>query len=144
MTGSLPAATAPAVPVRPSTRRPACTLLLVSWLSAAIFSPYIVIFYGRAALLGTMVRDWNEVLPRLYAQAATTANLMIGMRFVTGAPVEWPRLPGLRRACRPWRAGLILRDPRRGPVMTLLAVVTWLCASASWLPHVRDQLARLA
>lgn len=79
-------AVAPAVQ-RSRMRWPTRALLLVSWLSAGTFSVYIVIFYGGAAVLGTMAQDWNEVLPRLYEQAAAPANIMIGLHFIAGAVV---------------------------------------------------------
>ncbi|TWI69242.1 putative membrane protein DUF2306 [Pseudoduganella lurida] len=161
MTDSLPAASTPAVPAQPPAGSPASTLLLFSWLSAAIFSLYIVIFYGGAALLGTMERDWNEVLPRLYARAATTANLMIGMHFVTGAamlvlgPVQFmsgirTRWPAAHRwsgrvylACAALAgvgglAYLSLRDPVGGQVMALgfgLYGVLMLLSCAQTLRH---------
>jgi hypothetical protein len=161
MPDTLPVASAPAMPAQAAARWPARMLLLVSWLSAAIFSLYIVIFYGGAALLGTMARDWNEVLPRLYAQAATTANLMIGMHFVSGAavlvlgPAQF--LSGVRTrwpAAHRWSgriylgcaalAGiggltyLALRDPVGGPMMALgfgLYGVLMLLACAQTLRH---------
>lgn len=100
------------LPSHPSTSAPSHAtraMMLVAWLSAAIFSAYIVIFYGGAIFTGTMHEDWNEVLPRLYDQASLPANIMIGLHFFAGAavlmlgplqllPSKRQRAPGLHLA----------------------------------------------
>jgi len=71
----------------PRTSLPLRALLAVTWLSTGIFSLYIALFYGGAILAGTLERDWNEVLPRLYEKASTPAAWMIGMHFFAGSAV---------------------------------------------------------
>lgn len=71
----------------PRTSLPLRALLAVTWLSTGIFSLYIALFYGGAILAGTLERDWNEVLPRLYETASTPAAWMIGMHFFAGSAV---------------------------------------------------------
>lgn len=66
---------------------PQRVLLAVVWLSTGIFSFYIAAFYGGAILAGTLERDWNEVLPRLYEPGSLLAAAMIGMHFMAGAAV---------------------------------------------------------
>jgi uncharacterized membrane protein len=66
---------------------PLRALLAVVWLSAGIFSFYIAAFYGGAIFAGTVERDWNEVLPRLYEPGAASAAVMIGIHFIAGSTV---------------------------------------------------------
>lgn len=138
-------------------------MMLVSWISMAIFGAYILVFYGAAAMHGTMERDWNEVLPRLYQAAATPANLMIGLHFLAGTvvlvlgPMQF--MPGMRRrwpALHRWTGriylgaaaltgvgGLVylaLRGAVGGPVMTLgfgIYGVLMLLATAQTYRHAR-------
>jgi hypothetical protein len=71
----------------PRTALPLRALLAVTWISTGIFSLYIALFYGGAILAGSLERDWNEVLPRLYEQASMPAAWMIGMHFFAGSAV---------------------------------------------------------
>lgn len=66
---------------------PLRALLAIVWISTGIFSFYIAAFYGGAILAGTLDKDWNEVLPALYAPDALAAAAMIGMHFIAGAAV---------------------------------------------------------
>lgn len=66
---------------------PQRVLLAVVWISTGIFSFYIAAFYGGAILAGTLERDWNEVLPRIYQPGALLAATMIGVHFLAGAAV---------------------------------------------------------
>lgn len=61
-------------------------LFLVSWLSAGIFSIYILVFYGGALFTNAM-QDWNQVLPQLYETASRPASIAIGAHFFAGAVV---------------------------------------------------------
>ncbi|TDY38313.1 putative membrane protein DUF2306 [Paraburkholderia rhizosphaerae] len=71
-------------------RRPGRTasrlLFIVCWLSAIIFSAYIVVFYEGALLTHTM-QDWNDVLPRVYQPGSMLATAAIGAHFLAGAIV---------------------------------------------------------
>lgn len=66
---------------------PLRALLAIVWLSTGIFSLYIAAFYGGAIVAGTLERDWNEVLPRLYEPDSVAAAASIGMHFIAGATV---------------------------------------------------------
>lgn len=66
---------------------PLRSLLAIVWISTGIFSVYIATFYGGAILAGTLEKDWNEVLPRLYEPGAIAAATMIGMHFIAGSSV---------------------------------------------------------
>jgi hypothetical protein len=66
---------------------PVRALMAITWLSAAIFSLYILVFYGGAILAQSMDRDWNQVLPRLYDAVSAPASAMIGLHFFAGATV---------------------------------------------------------
>ncbi|QYD72640.1 DUF2306 domain-containing protein [Paraburkholderia edwinii] len=61
-------------------------LFIVCWLSAIIFSAYIVVYYEGALLTHTM-QDWNEVLPRIYQPGSMLATAAIGAHFLAGAIV---------------------------------------------------------
>jgi ABC-type transport system involved in multi-copper enzyme maturation permease subunit len=61
----------------------ATLLVLASWISAAIFGAYIILFFGGMAARGTTER-WNEALPVLYDRNLPLAALAIGSRFITG------------------------------------------------------------
>jgi uncharacterized membrane protein len=61
-------------------------LFIVCWLSAIIFSGYIVIYYEGALLTHTL-QDWNEVLPRIYQPGSMLATAAIGAHFLAGAIV---------------------------------------------------------
>src|SRR6201991_2099468 len=79
------------VPGTPATsRRPDHTatrlLFLICWVSAIIFSGYIVVYYEGALLTHTM-QDWNEVLPRVYQPDSMLATAAIGAHFLAGAIV---------------------------------------------------------
>ncbi len=63
--------------------RPSTWLAAASWVSAAIFGLYIVVYY-----LGAVPADfdrWNHPLPRLYDASHPLATLSIGLHFATGA-----------------------------------------------------------
>lgn len=66
---------------------PLRSLLAIVWISTGIFSIYIATFYGGAILAGTLEKDWNEVLPRLYEPGSIAAATMIGMHFIAGSSV---------------------------------------------------------
>ncbi len=59
-------------------------LILVVWISAALFGIYIVAFYGGAATTGELAQ-WNKHLPDLYEPRALSASLGIGFHFMAGA-----------------------------------------------------------
>jgi hypothetical protein len=58
-------------------------LVAASWLSAAIFGAYILVFYGGAVPRGAL-GQWNGTLPRLYEAHTPLATIAIGAHFVTG------------------------------------------------------------
>ena len=101
---------------------PLRALLAVTWISTGIFSLYIALFYGGAILVGSLERDWNEVLPRLYEKASTPAAWMIGMHFFAGSAV------------------LLLKGAVGGPMMDigfgLYGLLTVGAASLAWI-HAR-------
>ncbi|WP_157216539.1 DUF2306 domain-containing protein [Flavisphingomonas formosensis] len=69
---------------RGSALRWSATLLVAaSWVSAAIFGAYIILFFGGMAARGTTLR-WNEALPALYDARLPLAALAIGLHFITG------------------------------------------------------------
>jgi hypothetical protein len=73
-----------AAPVSASLRVAVSTLVVVVWISAAIFGAYIVAFYGGAAADGSL-EQWNRHLPRLYEPHTTWATTGIAFHFITGA-----------------------------------------------------------
>lgn len=67
------------VPVRLAAR----LLMVVVWISSALFGLYILAFYGRAVFAAAMER-WNTVLPGLYEPQAPAATAGIGLHFAAG------------------------------------------------------------
>ncbi|CAN5231260.1 DUF2306 domain-containing protein [soil metagenome] len=59
-------------------------LVLVTWISAAVFGLYIAAHYGGAVADGTMDR-WNSSLPRLFEAGSPAATSVIGLHFAAGA-----------------------------------------------------------
>ena len=64
------------------------TLLLggVAWSSAGLFGLFILAFYARAWLAGTM-EQWNEILPGLHDPERPAATIGIGIHFAAGGVV---------------------------------------------------------
>lgn len=58
-------------------------LAAVTWASGALFGLYILLFFGGAALHGTLDR-WNESLPSLHSADTPSASAGIGFHFVAG------------------------------------------------------------
>ena len=61
----------------------ATLLVAASWVSAAIFGAYIILFFGGMAARGTTA-CWNEALPALYDANLPLAALALGSHFITG------------------------------------------------------------
>lgn len=61
----------------------ATLLVILSWISGAIFGAYILAFFGGTAFYGAPER-WNESLPALHDARAPLATLAIGSHFITG------------------------------------------------------------
>lgn len=59
-------------------------LVVVTWLSGAIFGAYILVFFGGVALGGAAER-WNESLPALYDVRSPATTVAIGAHFLSGA-----------------------------------------------------------
>lgn len=68
---------------RPALTLSATALVIVSWLSAAIFGAYILAFFGGVAASGAADR-WNESLIGLHDARTPPATLAIGAHFITG------------------------------------------------------------
>lgn len=64
-------------------RGAAVLLVVVTWISAALFGAYIVAFFGGAALRGTP-EQWNASLPALFDRAGPVGTMAIGAHFVAG------------------------------------------------------------
>lgn len=58
-------------------------LMAVVWISSGLFGLYILAFYGRTALGGT-IEQWNTVLPNLHEPGTPAANAGIGLHFAAG------------------------------------------------------------
>ena len=84
------AALPPSSPLRKDTasgvslRLAASALVVVVWISAAIFGVYIVAVYGGATADGSLER-WNKHLPGLYEPGTSLATIGIAFHFITGA-----------------------------------------------------------
>jgi Predicted membrane protein (DUF2306) len=63
--------------------RPSTWLVAASWVSAAIFGAYILVYYLGA--VPTNFDRWNYPLPRLYDASHPLATMSIGLHFATGA-----------------------------------------------------------
>jgi Predicted membrane protein (DUF2306) len=63
--------------------RPSTWLVAASWVSAAIFGAYILVYYLGA--VPTNFDRWNSPLPRLYDASHPLATASIGLHFATGA-----------------------------------------------------------
>ncbi|KQM75799.1 hypothetical protein ASE70_10530 [Sphingomonas sp. Leaf22] len=61
----------------------ATLLVVVTWISAALFGAYIVAFFGGAALRGDP-EQWNASLPALFDRAGPVGTVAIGAHFVAG------------------------------------------------------------
>jgi uncharacterized membrane protein len=58
----------------------------VAWSSAALFGLFILAFYARAWLDGSMER-WNEILPGLHDPERPAATIGIGVHFAAGGVI---------------------------------------------------------
>lgn len=58
-------------------------LVLIVWSSAILFGGYILTFYFVALIQGN-TNQWNEVLPDIYDEQASSATMGIGLHFAAG------------------------------------------------------------
>ena len=165
VTGSASSQRAPAVPGFTAARsaqqwltRAATTWVVVALVGQLLFSAYISVVYGTAAVTGETAR-WNQVMPRGYVPGDTTGNaaimghvLLAALILVGGAlqltPAIRRRVPALHRWVGRaymmvvsvtalagvymvwWRGGA--GDLSQHVAITLNAVILITCAALAW------------